>query len=425
VADVSGVLGSEPSVYQLFADHETMVDPYPLYQRVLAERPVESTGGPVVLTRYADVTVALRHPGLSTDERNDAIYRAMAASGQMTAGVVAMMDRRSLLHRDPPDHTRLRSVLGAALDRDRIDRLTPVIQGLVDDAIDAVAGRGAIELIDDLAYPVPLAVACSLLGTTADEHRGAAWWRSQLCSDFEAPAVAGADCADYSRRVQDEMVACFEAIIDRKRQSPADDLVSALVAAERRGELTAEEVNDTCRLLLVAAHETTTDLIANGMLALLRHPAQLRLLRENPALAPCAVEEVLRYDTPIQFTRRVAVEDFEVNGTPITTGQMVLLWLAAANRDPAEFPDPDRFDITRNRRSHLGFGAGIHSCLAIPLARLQGQIALGALCRRLVEPKLGADPPPYLPNAIHAVRELPIAFRGVTPRYPERRVAVT
>jgi len=225
VADVSGVLGSEPSVYQLFADHETMVDPYPLYQRVLAERPVESTGGPVVLTRYADVTVALRHPGLSTDERNDAIYRAMAASGQMTAGVVAMMDRRSLLHRDPPDHTRLRSVLGAALDRDRIDRLTPVIQGLVDDAIDAVAGRGAIELIDDLAYPVPLAVACSLLGTTADEHRGAAWWRSQLCSDFEAPAVAGADCADYSRRVQDEMVACFEAIIDRKRQSPADDLV--------------------------------------------------------------------------------------------------------------------------------------------------------------------------------------------------------
>jgi cytochrome P450 len=415
VADVSGLTNAGPSVYEFFADYATMVDPYPLYQRLLAERPVDATGGPVVLIRYADVDLALRHPRLSTDDRHDAIQRERAASGELAPELVAMTDRRSFLHRDAPDHTRLRRVLGAALDLSSVTEFRPIVQRFVDQAIDAANGQGAIELVADLAYPLPLMVICRLLGIAPQDHIGARWWRSQLCSDFEAPAVAGEDCADYSNSVQGQMTSYFDAIIAEKRRRPGDDIISALIAATERNELSLAEVNDTCRLLLVASHETTTGLIANGMLALLRHPDQLALLRDSPALAGPTVEEVLRYDAPIQFTRRIAVDDLELNGTEIVRGQMVLLWLAAANRDPAEFPNPNRFDIVRAASRHLGFGVGGHACLAAPLARMQGQIALATLCRRLVEPALTADPPPYLPKAIHAIQELPIAFRDVLP----------
>lgn len=423
MADLSGWTSTGPSVYEIFVDHDTMVDPYPLYGRLLRERPVDTSAGPVALTRFADVEAALRHPGLSADDRHDNIHRKRAAAGELSPALLAMLERRSFLHRDPPDHTRLRRALGAALAPDRLDGLTPVIQRFVDDAVDRAAeraggGPGVMELIGELAYPLPLAVACRLLGVAVEDHVDAPWWRSQLCADFEAPAVAGEDCADYSDSVQGKMAGYFDRVIAERRRAggAGDDVVSALLAAERRGELSAAEVNDTCRLVLVAAHETTTDLIANGMLALLRHPDQLLRLRDEPALAGSAVDEVLRYDTPVQFTRRVAITDFELNGTPVNSGDMVLLWLGAAGRDPAAFPDPDRFDITREVSRHVGFGGGIHACLSAPIARRQGEIALGTLCRRLVDPTLTVDPPRYLPKAIHAIAELPVAFRDVRPR---------
>jgi cytochrome P450 len=395
----------------VFADYDTMVDPYPLYRRLLAERPVDTSAGPVVLTRYADVAAALRRPDLSTDDRHDAVHRERAASGELRPALVAMAERRSFLHRDPPDHTRLRNILAEALAPWRLEALTPVIQQFVDNAVESA--DGSLDIIADLAYPLPLTVVCRMLGTAPADHVDAPWWRSQLCGDFEAPAVAGDECADYSDSVQGKLTAYFDAVIAERHRAPADDLVSTLIAAEQRAELTANEVNDICRLLLVAAHETTTGLIANGMLALLRNPDQLRMLREDPTLAAPAVEEVLRYDSPIQFTRRIATTDLNINGTPINAGQMVLLWIAAANRDPAAFGDPDRFDITREPNPHLGFGAGIHACLSAPLARLQAQITLTTLCRRLDEPTLTVDPPPYLPRAVHAIAELPIEFRGL------------
>jgi cytochrome P450 len=413
MADVSGLTDSGPTVYEIFADYDTMVNPYPLYRRILAERPVDSTGGPLVLTRYADVEAALRHPGLSSDDRHDAVQRERAASGTLSPQLLAMTERRSFLHRDPPTHTQLRNVAASALGLVSVDALAPFVEQFVNEAIDKADPQRTMEFIGELAYPLPLAVTSRMLGLDPAEHTPAPWWRSQLCADFEAPAVAGGDCAEYSDSVQGKMEAYFDAVLTARRQKPGDDVISALLAAHDQGLLTLAEVNDTCRLLLVAGHETTTGLLANGMLALLRNPDQFNLLRERPELAAQAVDEVLRYDTAVQFTRRVAIHDLQVNGIDVTAGQMVLLWLGAAHRDPARFNEPDRFDITRTGPAHLGFGAGPHACMATQIARLTGSITFATVARRLVEPALTSDPPPYLPNAVRAIESLPIQFRDV------------
>jgi cytochrome P450 len=413
----SGAVPDRPSVFDIFLDPKIMADPYPLYERVLAEYPVQGEGGlPLVLTRYADVSAALANPLLSTDDRHDVVQKSMAASGEMPPHLVAMMDRRSFLHRDPPQHTRLRALAGRALTAPRLARAIEAGQQACDRLLDDAAGRGSMDLIADLAYPLPAAVLGPLLGIPVDTGREVPWWRSQMSADFEAPAVAGVDCATYSNTVQDQMVARFDDLIAAKREHPGDDVVSDLLAAAGAGELSAADVNDTCRLLVVAAHETMTGLIGNGMLALLRNPAQLALLRDAPALAGGAVEEVLRYDAPIQFVRRVAVADLTVNGIPVNGERMVFGWIGSANRDPARFAEPGTFDITRDDHGHLGFGGGAHACLGAALARPLAGLVLATLCRRLIEPELAADPPPYLPNAVRAIESLPVSFRAIGSR---------
>lgn len=392
-------------------------DPYPTYRRLQRNWPVWRHFGAVGLMRYDDIDTVLRHPQVSADDRNSRQHNSMAAERELGPGYLSQMDRRSFLHRDPPDHTRLRRLVAKAFTSRRIEQLRPFVRRFVAEVLEGAGRARRIELIGQLAYPLPIAVICRLLGVPPEDRAIVeSWPRAQLCCSFE-PASLRADAREAGQaeaeadRIQQQLGDYFDHLIARRRAAPRDDLVSALVAAEEQGErLDADELNATLRLLFVAGYETTVNLIGNGMLALARHPDQLRAIRDNPALAGAAVDETLRYDAPFQFTRRVALTDIDVGGYRIPEGTVILLMLAAAHRDPARFTDPDDFDIARRDKRHLGFGAGMHACLGAPLARMQGEVAIEALSRTLVDPTLEADPPPYRQDAFRAIETLPISF---------------
>ena len=391
-------------------------DPYPFYRRLLDEAPVseQTDYGYVMVARHADIVRLLRDRRLSSDDRNTDEHEDLVATGVLGAEYQALLDQRSFLRRDAPDHTRLRALVSGVFTRRAVERLRPAVQRMVDEAIDRAAGRGRMDLVEELAYPLPVTIISQLLGVPAEDHlRLRSWSRAQLCCSFEASGTLPGDQQQRNCMVQGDLTSYFDDLIARRVHEPGDDLLSALIAVRDEGDrLTLEEVNATARLLLVGGHETTVGLIANGTLALLRHPDQLALLRQRPALVASAVDEVLRYDPPFQFVTRMALEDVEVGGYRIARGRVIVLWLAAGNRDGDHFAEPDRFDVTRSERQHLAFGAGAHFCLGAPLARLQSEIALGTLARRLSEPELEKDPPDYT-DAVHAIAELPIRFQGV------------
>lgn len=389
-------------------------DPYPTYRELLRRPILMAAFGDTryaVVTRYADCMAVLGHPQVSSDNRKSIGIAELLTSGTLPQERVAMVQRRSFLHLDPPDHTRLRRLVGKAFTPRRIAELRGQVQRLVDAAIDAVARRGTMDLVGDLAFPLPVRVICGLLGVPAEDHlRLEGWARPQLCCNFQAQADGGG-C-----QVQEDLEVYFERQVAEKRRHPGDDLLSELIAVRDQGDrLTDDELIATARLLFVGGHETTVALIANGVLWLLRNPDQLATLRSDPSLVASAVEETVRYDPPFQLVGRTPLQDIDVNGAVIPRDTSMVLLLAAANRDPAQFPDPDRFDITRAPNHHLGFGSGVHACLGGPLARMQGEIALGTLVRRLVDPRLITDSPPYHDNAFHALKALPIGFRSVRP----------
>ena len=335
-------------------------DPYPFYRRLLDEAPVSEDPqfGFVMLARHGDIARLLRDSRLSSDDRNADRHRDLVAAGVLGAEYEALLDQRSFMRRDPPDHTRLRRLAGGVFTPAAVEALRTAVQRLVDEATDRAADRGRIDLVADLAYPLPITIISRLLGVPAEDHlRLRSWSRAQLCCSFEASGGVTPDQQQQNCMVQSDLSAYFDDLIARRRSEPGDDLLSALIADGEAGEkLSLDEVNATARLLLVGGHETTVSLIANGMLALLRQPAQVDLLRRRPELAGSAV----------------ALEDLEVGGYRIPKGRLVLLWLAAGNRDGDPFLDPDRFDVTMSDNHHLAFGAGAHFCLGAPLARLQG-----------------------------------------------------
>ncbi|MEX0785997.1 MAG: cytochrome P450, partial [Dehalococcoidia bacterium] len=285
------------------------------------------------------------------------------------------------------------------------------IQEIVDGLLDQVQDKGSMDIIEDLGYPLPVIVIAEMLGIPPEERADFKRWSDDIVATLGGP-MAAPDTLERAAKSGMEMAQYFREHIAELRKSPKDDLLSGLIAAEERGEVLSEqELLATCMLLLAAGNETTTNLIGNGMLALLRNPDQLQKLRDDPSLIEPAIEELLRYDGPVQATGRVATEDIEFDGRMIEKGQIAFTIIGAANHDPAVFDNPGQLDITRRDNPHVAFGYGIHFCLGAPLARAEGQIALGTLLRRMPELRMTSDDVEWGGSFIlRGLKALPVAF---------------
>jgi cytochrome P450 len=388
-------------------DPEFLADPYPTYHRLRDEDPVHHSPMDFwVLTRYEDVAAVLRDPRFIKEPIVSMVAARFGVSVPPGVGL-------SMLDRDPPDHTRLRSLVSKAFTPRVVEGLRPRIQTMVDDLITRAQAVGTMDLIEEFAYPIPVNVICEMLGVPVEEHERFKGWSLDIARgldsvwlppESEIPKRSGAArhaIGDYMR-----------GLIAERRAAPRGDLLSALIAAEEAGDkLNEDELIATCILLLIAGHETTVNLIGNGTLALLRHPGELRRLRETPGLITSAVEELLRYDGPVQRTARITSTAVTIGGRTIPKGEMVMPFIGAADRDPSQFPDPDRLDLGRADNRHIAFGWGIHFCLGAPLARVEGQIAIDTLVRRLPRLALVNDEPEHRQSlTLRGLKALPVTF---------------
>jgi cytochrome P450 len=371
-------------------DPATRADPYPLMHRIREASPFAALDGAlVILGRHADCVRLFRDPHASSDRLNSLL--APPAQSNLPA---------SFLFRDPPDHTRLRRLASAAFTPRVVAALRPHIEEIIDELLGAALGTGRIEVVGDLAYPLPVRVISELLGVPARDRDRFQGWSAMLARSLDPTTLVAGEVSAEVVGARTEFADYFRELIDRRRREPGDDLLSHLVRVEEDGDqLSGDELLSTCILLLVAGHETTVNLISNGILALLRHPEQLAALRADPSLAGAAVEETLRYDPPVQMTSRVARGPMRLGGVEAPDGGTVLVLIAATNRDPAVFAEPDRFVLGRpNAGAHLAFAAGPHFCLGASLARLEATAAFTAFATRVPNPRLDEDSLAYRPN---------------------------
>ena len=377
-------------------DPEVIANPYPSYHQLRTRDPVHWNPETPCwdLTRYADVEVAYRDRRMSAD-RMSVFAARIPEQMQETMAPILRIFNNMMLMSDPPKHTRLRSLANKAFNPRVVENMRAHIQAIADQLIDDVEKAGRMDVINDLAYPLPVMVICEMLGVASKDRDQFKKWTDDLAL-FLGDFRRAAEHVEVAQRSALDMIDYLRGIIRECRQHPREDLISALVAAEEEGEKFSEdELFSMFVLLQIGGHETTTNLIGNGMLALLQNPGEVQKLRDNPSLIDTAVEEFLRYHSPIQNTSRFATEDVEIGGQRISKGQFIRLYIGAANRDPARFPDPDRLDITRQDNRHLAFVLGPHFCLGAALARLEGQIAIGTALDRLpglqIEPPLSAE----------------------------------
>jgi cytochrome P450 PksS len=374
------------------ANPQFKANPYPFYARLRGEAPVWRTTLPDkrvawLVTRYEDVAGVLRDDTFAKDRLN-AMDPEQLRKTPWVPGFLKPLER-NMLDLDDPDHARLRSLVSKAFTPRLIERLRGRIETLSEELLDVMERKGGAELVGDYALPIPATVIAELLGVPAEDRRKFHRWSGKLVSvssgrDMLRALPAALAFTRYLRK-----------IIERRRAEPGDDLLTALVRAEEAGDkLSEDEVLAMAFLLLVAGHETTVNLIASGALALLEHPEQAEALSSDPSLTKPAVEELLRYTSPVELaTERYAREDVEIAGTTIPRGELVLAVLGSANYDEREFEDPDVLNLTRDPNRHLAFGrGGVHHCLGAPLARMEGQIAISALLRRFPHARLAVAP---------------------------------
>jgi cytochrome P450 len=380
-------------------------DPYPYYERFRGPSPLLRVAETIWFALgHADVTTLLRHPRMSTDEQQHAATEAGNALDPNRT--------RSLLFMDPPDHTRLRNLVARAFTPRRIEGLRAATEAITAELLDALPTDGTpVDLIPAFAYPLPVRVICRLLGIPEADEAVFTGWSHGIARSLD-PSVLRSPAIDATiDQARSELRAYLGALLEFRRKSPGDDLLSGLAAVDADGDrISSGEVLSLAVLLLVAGHETTVNLIGNGMLALLRAPDQLALLRRSPELVGGAVDELLRFDGPVQITQRIATEDMEVVGCQVRRGDEILLVLGAANRDAAVFAEPGRLDVTRDARRHVGFGGGIHHCLGAVLARMEAQIAVAALLERFGRIELAGAPVRRPTFTLRGLESLPIAL---------------
>jgi cytochrome P450 len=386
-------------------------DPYPHYERLRTTDPMHLTAlGSFVASRHAEASLVLR------DKRfgKDYVERTIRRYG---ADIMEQPVFRSMSHwmlqQDPPDHTRLRGLVVKAFTARRVEDMRPRIQQIVDQTLDAIVGQGRMDLIEDFAFRLPVTIICDMLGIPED-HREVFYKSSRDGGRLLDPVQLTPAEIEKGNAGNAMAQMYFQQLFELRRRNPGDDLVTQLVQAEEDGsKLSNEELTANIILLFGAGHETTVNLIGNGLLALHRNPDQLALLKSNPTLITNAIEEFLRYDSSVQMSGRVALEDVEVGGKKIPKGESVLCLLGSANRDPAIYPDrPDRLDITRPNVRPLSFGGGIHFCLGAQLARIEAEIAISTLLRRLPELRLDdAENPEWRPTfVLRGLKALPASW---------------
>jgi pimeloyl-[acyl-carrier protein] synthase len=374
------------SLYHLL-DPEVLADPYPLYARLRDEDPVhwDAFLHAWVVTRYADVVQVLHHFSANRTPTPE----QLSTMGLSALNPIAQVMVRQMLFLDPPDHTRLRALASAAFTPRRVELLRAHIQEIMNGLLDAISPKGRMDLIADFASPAPAIVTAEMLGVPVADHDQLKDWSAdfaEMLGNFQH----NPDRFPKVLRSVESMCSYFRSAMNDQRLHPRDGLIRAMMAAEVDGaRLTEEEIIANLIVTMVGGQETTTNLIGNGMLTLLRNPVEMERLREDPSLIPSAVEELLRYESPSQHTARLAPADLEMGGRKIRKRQALIAVMGAANRDPERFPEPNRLDIERKDNRHLAFGWAAHFCFGAALARLEGQIAFESILRRL--PNLALD----------------------------------
>jgi cytochrome P450 len=405
------------TLYEQVLDYANRANPYPLYAQLRQTPVARQPDGSYVVSTYREIVTLLHDPRISSDDCKHAAENGSAPGCDSAV-------RRGFIRTDPPEHDRLRRQatwsFGPPHTPERVASLEPEIARLVDQQLDSLRGKTRIDVVDEFAYPIPVTVISDLLGVPReDELRFHAWADAIVAGiDFDPGESQQARQARQARadQARADLHQFCGTLIDRDRQSPGSDLLSGLACDHGPdGPMAMADMLATGGLLLVAGHETTVNLIANGTLTLLRHPDVLERLRREPNFAIRLVEELLRYEPPVQLLpSRTALADIDIAGTTIPRGSTVIMVLASGSRDSARFRDPERFDPDRPDNEHLGFGGGIHYCFGAPLARLEAQLALTALARRLENPRLVQDPPPYRESAtLRGPRHLLVDVDGV------------
>jgi hypothetical protein len=404
------------SLYQLL-DPEVLANPYPLYQRLRTEAPVywDPYLHAWVVTRYADVITVLHHFSANRTPSPE----QLAAIGLAELAPLAQVMVKQMLFMDAPDHTRLRGLASTAFTPARVEALRSHIREILDDLLAPVLAAGRMDVIADLAAPLPAIVTAEMMGVpTSDADQLKEWSAdfAEVLGNFQH----NPDRAARTLKCVEEMTSYFRDAIQSQRGQPRDGLINALLTAEIDGDrLTEEEIIANCIVTMVGGQETTTNLIGNGMLTLLRHPNELERLRNDLTLIPSAVEELLRYESPSQHTARICPEDTELGGQKIRKGQAVIAVMGAGNRDPERFPDPDRLDLGRPDNRHLAFGWASHFCFGAPLARMEGQLVFAAIARRMSNLKLEPGPIVWRDNlGLRGLTSLPVTFDEAKPTGP-------